>query len=163
MPKTERRLETPSPVPPRLKNAGGGAPSPPRGRGRPSPLGRGWTAMALSPAVAGRVRGQLRGEDGSDSLDPSCSMETSNASSFWRAKRGISLWTFRSRNSRARCSVRAQRHGSDHDTIKTAEQDTRSTGELNNNQEQQRATLVVGLDRTLVMGLDSGLNRVLKF
>ena len=28
----------------------------------------------------------MRGEDGSDRLGPSCSMETSNASSFWRAK-----------------------------------------------------------------------------
>jgi len=31
----------------------------------------------------------LRGEDGSDRLGPSCSMETSNASSFWRAERRI--------------------------------------------------------------------------
>ena len=57
--------------------------------GLPSPLGRGWTATALSPALAGRMRGWLRGEDGSDRPGPSCSMETSNASSFWRAKRRI--------------------------------------------------------------------------
>ena len=31
--------------------------------GFPSPKGRGWPATALSPAVAGRVRGQLHGED----------------------------------------------------------------------------------------------------
>ena len=31
--------------------------------GFPSPMGRGWPATALSPAVAGRVRGQLHGED----------------------------------------------------------------------------------------------------
>ena len=86
MSETERRLETPSPVPPRLKNVGGGPP--PWGRGQPSPLGRGWTATALSPAVAGRVRGQLHGEDGSDRPGASCSIDTSNASSFWRARRG---------------------------------------------------------------------------
>ena len=38
---------------------------------QPSPLGRGWTATAPSPAVAGRVRGHLNDEDGSDRLGPS--------------------------------------------------------------------------------------------
>jgi hypothetical protein len=45
--------------------------------------GRGWTATALSPAVAGRVRGHSLGEHRSGRLGPSCSLETSNASSFW--------------------------------------------------------------------------------
>ena len=31
----------------------------------------------------------MRGEDGSDRLGPSCSMETSNASSLWRAQRSV--------------------------------------------------------------------------
>ena len=33
----------------------------------------------------GPGEGLVAGEDGSDRLGPSCSMETSNASSFWRA------------------------------------------------------------------------------
>jgi hypothetical protein len=33
-------------------------------RALPSPLGRGWTATALSPAVAGRVRGHFEREHG---------------------------------------------------------------------------------------------------
>jgi hypothetical protein len=37
--------------------------------GLPSPLGRGWSATALSPAVAGRVRGHLHGEE-RGSADP---------------------------------------------------------------------------------------------
>jgi len=37
---------------------------------QPSPLGRGWTAAAPSPAAAGQVRGHLRGEDRSDRLGP---------------------------------------------------------------------------------------------
>jgi len=55
----------------------------------PSPLGRGWPATALSPAGAGRVRGQLHAEDGSERLGANCSIHTSNASSFWRARRAF--------------------------------------------------------------------------
>ena len=57
--------------------------------GLPSPKGRGWTATALSPAVAGRVRGQLHAADGSERLGASCSIDTSNASSFWRERTEI--------------------------------------------------------------------------
>ena len=71
MSETERRLETPSPVPLRLVKAPERDALSPKGEraalfqkvGPPSPKGRGWTATALSPAVAGRVRGHLRGED----------------------------------------------------------------------------------------------------
>jgi arginyl-tRNA synthetase len=51
----------------------------------PSPLGRGWTATAPSPAVAGRVRGHLQGEDGSDGLGPSNLAGTSEAPSCGHA------------------------------------------------------------------------------
>ena len=37
---------------------------------QPSPLGRGWTATALSPAVAGRVRGHLHDDNRADGLGP---------------------------------------------------------------------------------------------
>jgi hypothetical protein len=72
----------------------------------PLPWGEGGPRPALSPAGAGRVRGQLHAEDGSERLGASCSIDTSKASSFWRAERRISLWTFPPTNRRARCFVR---------------------------------------------------------
>jgi len=49
----------------------GGPPNPLESGDQPSPSGRGWTAMAPSSAVAGRVRGSSHGETGSDQHGPS--------------------------------------------------------------------------------------------
>ena len=56
---------------------------------RPLPWGEGGPRPALSPAGAGRVRGQLQAEDGSERLGASCSIDTSKASSFWRGPRSL--------------------------------------------------------------------------
>jgi len=63
----------------------GDQPSPPQTEDQPSPLGRGWTATAPSPAVAGRVRGHLNGENqsGSHLTEPSVAPSCGHAHSAY--------------------------------------------------------------------------------
>jgi len=78
----------------------------------PLPRGEGGPRPALSPAGAGRVKGQLHAEDGSERLGASCSIDTSNASSFWRGaplfgRRRISAVCPRLLSARDNCSPAA--------------------------------------------------------